>query len=144
MRKNFNYNFVTKEIVGTKACINRANKGIEPEYSELTSMLREHPDFAVVAKNIKKNPTKKTYGALTFDRMKDYILTQPNANKNLEMFETIKTIADARGAKYPLTKKWFLNTFPEYKENEITLSSNSEELQEEANNILDTITKEVA
>lgn len=140
MKRYFNYNFVTKEIVGTMACINRANKGIEPEYSELTSMLKEHPDFAVVAKNIKRNPSKKTYGALTFDRMKDYIITQPNADKNLEMFETIKTIADARGAKYPLTKKWFLNTFPEYKENEINVSSNSEE----ANKILDTIEKEVA
>ena len=72
--------------------------------------------------------------------MKDYIITQPNADKNLEMFETIKTIADARGAKYPLTKKWFLNTFPEYKENKINVSSNSEE----ANKILDTIEKEVA
>ena len=113
MKRYFNYNFVTKEIVGTMACINRANKGIEPEYSELTSMLEEHPDFAVVAKNIKRNPSKKTYGALTFDRMKDYIITQPNADKNLEMFETIKTIADERGAKYPLKKKLFLNTFPE-------------------------------
>ena len=144
MKRNFNYNFEAKEIVGTKACINRANKGIEPEYSELTSMLREHPDFAVVAKNIKKNSSKKTYGALTFNRMKDYIMTQPNASKNLEMFETIKAIADARGAKYPLTKKWFLSMFPEYKENKINISSNSEELQEEANNILDTIAKEVA
>ena len=31
-------------------------------------------------------------------------------------------VADAKGAKYPLTKKWFLKNFPEYKENAVELS----------------------
>ena len=39
MRTHFNYNFVEKTIIGTKAAINRANRGLNPEYNELTAML---------------------------------------------------------------------------------------------------------
>ena len=38
------------------------------------------------------------------------------------VFEKVQEIADAKGAKYPLTKKWFLKSFPEYKENAVELS----------------------
>ena len=52
--------------------------------------------------------------------MREYIKTQPNSKARLIEFEAIQTVAEAKGAKYPLTKKWFLATFPEFKENEVS------------------------
>lgn len=120
MTNKFNYNFVNKTIVGSKRSIERANKGLSPEYQELTYMLSQHPDFTVVEKVIQVNESKKTYNKLTLDRMKEYIETQANAEEKIEEFEAIKKVAKARGALYPLSKKWFLATYPEYKTNEIS------------------------
>ena len=61
MNTHFTYNFVEKTIVGSKRSIDRANKGLSPEYAELTKMMAEHPDFAVTVKIIKANNNKKTY-----------------------------------------------------------------------------------
>ena len=123
MNKKFNYNFATKEIVGSKAAIAKANKGIEPEYSELTRMMKAQPSFTVVEKAINKKENKKTYHALTFKRMAEYISLQTDSSAKMIEFEAIQKVAEAKGAKYPLTKKWFLAKYPEYKENSV---SNSE------------------
>ena len=42
MKAHFTYNFVEKAIIGSKAAINRANKGMNPEYTELKKMLAEY------------------------------------------------------------------------------------------------------
>ena len=105
MNAIFTYNFVNKTIVGTKSAINRANKGMKPEYGMLCEMLAEHPDFTVAEKQINHKADKKKYNGLTLPRMKEYIETQPNSKERL---------ID------PLTKKWFLATFPEFKENNVS------------------------
>ena len=119
MNTHFTYNFVDKTIVGSKRSISRANKGLNPEYAELCSKLAEQPTFKVVEKVINQNTNKKTYQKLTFDRMRGYIALLSNSEKRLAELEAVIQVAEARGAKYPLTKKWFLATYPEYKENEI-------------------------
>lgn len=120
MNAIFTYNFVNKTIVGTKSAINRANKGMKPEYGMLCEMLAEHPDFTVAEKQINHKADKKKYNGLTLPRMKEYIETQHNSKERLIEFAAIQKVAAAKGAKYPLTKKWFLATFPEFKENNVS------------------------
>lgn len=119
MTKKFNYNFINKTIEGSKAAIERANKGQNPEYAELSAMLAAHPDFTVTVKQLKKNETKRSYGKLTLSRMEEYIRTQFSDENILKIklieFESIQKVAEVKGAKYPLTKKWFLATYSEYK-----------------------------
>lgn len=123
MKTRFTYNFIEKAIIGSKAAIERANKGKNPEYTELSGMLAAHPDFTVKVKDIQKKEGKKTYRKLTFDRMEEYIKTQfadeKTLNTKLIEFKAIQKVAEAKGAKYPLTKKWFLNTYTEFKESEV-------------------------
>ncbi len=130
MKRTFTYNFVEKTIVGSKAAIERANRGLNPEYAELTEMLAAHPEFKVSVKNIQKKEGKKTYNRLTFDRMREYIETQfsnkEELNEKLAELEAIKAIAKAKKAMYPFTKKWFLNTYPEFKENEVSETERAE------------------
>ena len=123
MKTRFTYNFIEKAIIGSKAAIERANKGKNPEYAELSGMLSAHPDFTVRVKDLQQKEGKKTYKKLTFDRMEEYIKTQfadkKELNAKLIEFKAIQKVAEAKGAKYPLTKKWFLNTYPSFKENEV-------------------------
>lgn len=128
MNAIFTYNFVNKTIIGTKSAINRANKGMKPEYDTLCEMLAAHPDFTVVEKQIKHKTDKKKYNGLTLPRMEAYIKTQPNSEKRLIEFKAIQKVAEAKGAKYPLTKKWFLATFPEFKENNVSKAEISAEV----------------
>ena len=118
MKTVFTFDFVKKAIVGSKRSIERANKGLSPEYELLTAMIEKQPTFDVVAKIIKVNKSKKKYTKLTFDKMEDYIRLQPNSKELLVEFKLVKEMAEAKGAKYPLTKKWFLSTFPEYKDSD--------------------------
>ena len=124
MKTRFTYNFIEKAIIGSKAAIERANKGMNPEYTELTRMLADHPTFNVKEKEIQKKEGKKTYSALTINRMREYISIQTDSAKKLIEFEAVKAVAEAKGAKYPLTKKWFLATYKEYKESDISESEN--------------------
>lgn len=100
MKNYFNYDFINKAIVGSKAAIRKANAGNTAEYRELTAKLAEHLDFKVVQKEIKENTEKKKYNGLTFDRMKEYILTQNRSVEKLLEFEAVKKVAEAKGAKY--------------------------------------------
>lgn len=78
--------------------------------------------------------TKKTYGGLSFERMRAYIETQPNSVQRLNEFESVQRVAKAKGALYPRTKKWFLRTYPEYKDSGVSESELSE--------LLDTLASE--
>ena len=136
MNAIFTYNFVNKTIVGTQSAINRANKGIEPEYSMLTSMLNAQPNFIVAVKQIKKNQDKKTFHGLSIQRMKDYITTLDDSDRKIAEFNAILKVAEAKGAKYPLAKKWFLKTYPEFKTNEIEASETAKKKAEEELNAM--------
>lgn len=149
MKTRFSYNFIEKTIIGSKAAIERANKGKNPEYAELSGMLAAHPDFTVRVKDIQKKDNKKTYHKLTFDRMEEYIRTQFSDEKVLSSklieFQAIMKVAEAKGAKYPLTKAWFLNTYPSYKKNEVSMqeSAEKEKALTEAAAMLDALEDEV-
>ena len=126
MRKHFTFNFVAKTIEGTKSAISRANRGMEPEFTELCTMIKAQPTFTVSEKTIQQKEGKNTYHNLTFKRMKLYISLQSDAEKKLAEFEAIMIVAKAKGAKYPLTKKWFLKTYENYDESDISKMESAE------------------
>ena len=107
------------EIQVSKSFNNKASKYGTEEYRTLHKILRDNannnPRIVIV-----KNEKKKTYNGLDFDKMAEYIKTQPDSEKMLIKFEAVKRIAEAKNAKYPLTKKWFLETFKEYKANAVS------------------------
>ena len=107
MKTRFTYNFIEKAIIGSKAAIERANKGKNPEYAELSGMLEAHPDFTVKVKDIQQKEGKKTYSKLI-------------------EFKAIQDVAEAKGAKYPLTKKWFFAAYPEFKVKEVSEKERAE------------------
>ena len=109
-------NHEDQTLIVTKALYKKASIVGSPEYYELRRAVNENKEYSIVIKSV----DKKTYHGLTFEIMEKYIETQPDSEKILVKFAAVKRIAKAKGSLYPLTKKWFLNTFPAYKENEIT------------------------
>ena len=108
--------FENETLNMTKSFYNKARRIGSPEYKELREAMKENDGYSI---EILSNENKKTYRSLTFDRMRDYIKTQPNSAENLATLDRVIAVAEAKGAKYPATKKWFLETFPEYKESEV-------------------------
>ncbi len=131
MRKHFTYDFINNKIIGSKAAITRANRGMNPEYTELTEMLTEHPTFKVIEKVITNKKNKQTYSSLTLKRMEEYISLQKDSKKKLIEFKAVVTVAEAKGSKYPLTKKWFLATYKEYKNSVISETETEKTINEE-------------
>ena len=128
--KNINVDIIAKTITISKAFYKKASDPRTAEYRDLRTVIIENPTFEIVF----KTSNKKSYNGLDFDRMKEYIETQPNKEANLTELEKVMNIAEAKGAKYPLTKQWFLKTFPEYKNSEVsskeigTTQNNSENI----------------
>ena len=110
MRKNLLINIIERKIEVSNAFYKRACKYGTEEYRVLMDALQENPEFEVKIKTSKK----KTYSKLTFQVMKDYIETLPDRDEKLALFEAAKNVAKTKGGLYPITKHWFLETFPEY------------------------------
>ena len=107
MRKNiFTINFTEQTISGSKSALKKASNPASAEYKELTTKMALHPTFKVVEKE--SNPNKNTYKDMDFKFMRNYINAQPNANELMDEFNM--AVAMFNG-KYPLVKKWFLDTF---------------------------------
>jgi len=110
---------INETITITKAYYKKACTYGTKEYYEFRTIRKENENFEIVFKTIEK----KTYKDLSIGRMEEYIKTQPNSEKQLLVFAAVQNIAEKKGAKYPLTKKWFLKNYPEYKMND---TSNNE------------------
>ena len=76
------------------------------------------------------------YKGLTFEKMADYIRTQPNSTERLIEFASVQAVAETKNAKYALTKQWFFEKYPEYKQGEVK--------QNETNTLIAEITKKIA
>lgn len=109
--------FANTALNMTKSFYKKACKVGSAEYYELREAMADNPTYTI---NIIANDSKRSYRCLTIERMRAYIKTQPDSDKNLATLDRVIEVAEAKGAKYPLTKKWFLDTYPEYKENTIS------------------------
>ena len=127
----FALDFATSSIVASATTLKKARNPESAECKALMRMLSEYPGFHVTEKEIRKKSGKQTYKGLTFQAMTDYIQTQPNSKNEIKKYEVVRRIAKIKGSEYALTKKWFLNAYPAYKEKAIVEQEMDEMLQAE-------------
>lgn len=106
MKNLFVVDFKEKAIVGSQSAVKKAGRVGSKEYKMLMELLEKHPTFDVVAKE--PNEKKNTYDGLTYDVMKEYINGLENGEEMMAEYESVKKMANG---KYPLVKKWFIDTF---------------------------------
>ena len=92
-----------------KACI----FGTE-EFNLWREYKKEFPKAKMVTKSIKKNPDQKNRRNMTFENMKAYIATQPNAKELEEEFKTIKQRSKIQKSPYQYVLEWFEAKFDGY------------------------------
>ena len=103
-RSLFSVDVVKKTITASAATLSRAKNPNSDEYVELGLLLADHPGFKIK----EKASNKTTYDGLTFKFMRDYIGIQTDCDELMDEFEAVKL---SSGEKYPIVKKWFLDTF---------------------------------
>jgi len=101
----FSVDFFEKKINGTALNFRKASVPGSNQYKALMKIMATHPGFSLNAIQPKK---KRTYKGLTFEVMKEYILAHENSEELMDEFEGIKAMC---AEKYPIVKKWFLETF---------------------------------
>ena len=113
-RSLFVYDHINKTIVASKASLKKAGRPNTTESDLLASMMREHPNYTVVEKEIKTNASKNSYDGLTMDLMKSYIAIQGNAKEMREVYDRVVEMATKQKKKYALTKSWFIGVYQDF------------------------------
>ncbi len=74
----------------------------------------DYPDYKVITRRIKKNPSKESYKGLTYEYMRTYILMRdPNPNEALAEFNAKRLVSMCHSKRYPVIKAWFLEKYPD-------------------------------
>ena len=109
MKTLFAYDFTTNTIVASKTTLKKASIPNSPEYKALMKLMKQNPTFTVAEKEIKKAEGKNTYEGLNKAFIEKYISIQSNAADLKAQYEQA-----AKMGKFPLVRKWFLNTFKNF------------------------------
>lgn len=106
MKNLFSFDFVNNTIIASKTTLKKASVPNSPEYKVLMKMMKQNPAFTIAEKEIRKSTGKTTYKGLTAAFIQQYIAIQTNAAELKEQYEKASELG-----KFPLVRKWFLNTF---------------------------------
>ena len=113
-RSLFVYDHINKTIVASKSSLKKAGRPNTPESDLLASMMKQHPDYAVVEKEVKTNSSKNAYDGLTMELMKAYIEIQNDAEEMIQVYNRVVKMATEQHKKYPLTKSWFVGVYKDF------------------------------
>lgn len=105
------------EVIMTSKFSRKADDPRTDEFRLLQEVKALYPNITVKNHTIKKNPNKECYRGLTYEYMREYILTHENAitvNTVLAEFDEMILISKchSKGYRYPTIKKWFLEKYP--------------------------------
>lgn len=86
------------------------------EYDILQTAKQQYTDFKIVRKRIKTNPKKEAFNGLTYEYMEMYMDKYNVSQEIRKQYEDLRFKAKAHSIRYPVIKKWFLETFPDMKD----------------------------
>lgn len=137
MKNTLKIDFAKEQIIMDRTFAQKVTDTSSAEYRHLQEVRRDYPDYKVVLRKIKKNPNKETYKGLTYDYMRNYILTHEddkNALIVLAEFSEMRQISrcHSQAKRYPVIKNWFLEKYPEIKNFGETVSVSEEDELAEA------------
>lgn len=111
---NYKIDYINSTIIVNKTFLKKAGTFGTKEYKELMALRHDMPDFQIVAKEIKKKESKRSYGKLTIPKMREFIIVKCG-EKSTTMVEFDRfceiTHITAGAAYYSKVKSWFLTQF---------------------------------
>ena len=109
MKNLFAIDFANNTIVASKTTLKKASIPNSAEYKALMKLMKQNPTFTVAEKEIKKAEGKNTYKGLDKAFVEKYISIQDNADDLNKQYAKASEMG-----KFPLVRKWFLNTFKDF------------------------------
>lgn len=116
MKKNVIRYLNDEKAQVTKAFMKNAAIFGTEEFQKWREYKAIYPKAQMVTKKIKKNPDQKNRRNMTFENMKGFIKTQPNAKALEEEFETVKKRSKIQKSPYQYVLDWFEKKFDGYDE----------------------------
>ncbi len=104
-----------KIIMDREFAIKSAIFGTE-EYKHLQEARRDYDGYAVVRKTIRTNSKKESFNGLTYEYMEMYMDKYNVSQEIRKQYDDLRFKAKAHSIRYPVIKKWFLQTFPDMKD----------------------------
>ena len=114
MKNGYYIDFATNTLTITNEFNRRANNPSTPEYATMRQIRNECPNIQVVIRKVRRR--RAPHDHLTYDKMVAFIACQREAARLLQEFKTVRTMAGAQSNPYSYVKRWFLATFPNYRE----------------------------
>lgn len=108
---------VVKKKIYITAPFRKACENIDSDEYTLLSLVREdNPNFDVEERRIKRNPNKETYRGLTYEYMERYIILHDGEDSDIMAeFKELRLIAECHSISFPKIRDWFLETYPDVK-----------------------------
>ena len=136
MKNALYIDFAKDKIVMTTTFAKKCQNTASAEYAQRQSVRRDYPTFAVTTRKIKSNPNKETYAGLTYEYMRNYIITHASdETRETEVAEFDELIliskCQTKAKRYPTIKKWFLVKYPAIAK--FGMAADAEEKGEETN-----------
>ena len=127
---DYNTNTIT---ILSKTYAKAASRVGTPEYKELQEVRREHPNFKLLERQIRKNTSAEHYHGLTYEYMRSYIESHESdktqREQQLALFDEFLLISKchSNGKRYATIKSWFLTQYPAVKEFGVKKEDSEEE-----------------
>ena len=110
--QQYEVDFINSKIILTKKFYKAASTLNTPEYTTLMQLRRDNPGFAVELREIKKKEGKQSYRNLTYDNMRNYIITlEGEKSENLKEFDKVQKLSKVQAGPYAYVKTWFLKQY---------------------------------
>lgn len=110
--QQYEVDFINSKIILTKKFYKAATTLNTPEYNILLQLRTQNPDYEIVLKEIKKKEGKKSYRNLTYDNMRNYIITlEGEKSETLTEFDKVLKLSKVQAGPYAYVKTWFLSKY---------------------------------
>lgn len=121
MTNTVKVNHINNTITVTKAFMKKAENFGSKEYKQMMEIKSDSvlSNYKLIVRSIKKNPEKESYRNLTYKNMETYISTLNLSTIYMAEYEVAKQRSKIQKSPYKYMVKWFIETFPNYKEAEI-------------------------
>lgn len=116
-QNSYKVDHAAKTIRISKDFARKASTIGSKEYNELKQLLSDFPTYMIEQRKNETNSKKVTYVNLTYKKMEDYIMTRTgNDSSTLQQYDSVLRLSKAQPGSYAYVKKWFLTTFPDYRD----------------------------
>ena len=121
MTNTVKVNHINNTITVTKAFMKKAENFGSAEYKQMMEIKSDEVlrSYKIIVRSIKKNPEKESYRNLTYKNMETYISTLNLKTIYMAEYEVAKKRSKIQKSPYKYMVKWFVETFPNYKEADI-------------------------